>query len=133
MKKTNKKTVVIVVAIVLVLAAAFAIVYTQFGPKTTQGGKQITVKVVLEDESVQEYPIATDAEYLGQALKKQNLIEGEEGAFGLYITAVAGVTADDSKQQWWCITKNGESVTTGVDQTPIENGETYELTLTTGY
>lgn len=133
MKKTNKKTIIIVVAVVLVLAAAFAVVYTQFKPKTAQGEKQITVKVVLEDESVQTYPISTDAEYLGQALKEQNLVEGEEGSFGLFVTTVAGVKADDSKQQWWCLTKGGESVTTGVDQTPIANGETYELTLTTGY
>lgn len=133
MKKNNKKTVIIIVAVVVVLAAIFAVVYTQFGPKPTQGSKKITVEVVLEDNQKKNYAISTDAEFLGQALKEQKLVEGEEGPYGLFITKVAGVAADDSKQQWWCITKNGEAVTTGVDQTPIADGEKYEITLTTGY
>ena len=44
---------------------------------------------------------------------------------------VDGVEADDSKSQWWCITKDGEQVNTGVDATPIEDGDHYELTLST--
>ena len=40
-----------------------------------------------------------------------------------------GVTADAEKQEWWCITKNGEQLNTGADQTPIADGEHYELTL----
>ena len=42
-------------------------------------------------------------------------------------------TADESLQQWWCITREGEMLSTGADQTPITDGEQYELTLTEGY
>ncbi len=51
----------------------------------------------------------------------------------LFITTVDGETADDSQQQWWCITKGGEMLMTGAGETPVADGETYELTLTTGY
>ena len=59
--------------------------------------------------------------------------EGTESAYGLFITTVDGETADDSLQQWWCITRSGEMLSTGADQTPIADGEQYELTLTEGY
>ena len=45
----------------------------------------------------------------------------------------AGETADASRQQWWCLTKGGESVNTSADQTPIADGDVFELTLTEGY
>ena len=44
-----------------------------------------------------------------------------------------GETADESKQEWWKLTKEGEMVNTGADVTPIADGEHYELTLTVGY
>ena len=46
---------------------------------------------------------------------------------------VDGETADESIQQWWCITKGGEMLMTGVDDTMIADGEAYEFTLTTGW
>ena len=36
----------------------------------------------------------------------------------LFITAVDGEKADDTKQQWWCITKGGETVNTSAEQDP---------------
>ena len=44
-----------------------------------------------------------------------------------------GEQADDSKQQWWCLTKGGEMVNTSADLTPIADGDRYELTLKEGY
>ena len=75
----------------------------------------------------------TDAEYFADVLKAEHLVEGEEGQYGLFITSVDGEKADDTKQQWWCITKNGEQLNTSASQTPIMDGEQYELTLKEGY
>ena len=36
-------------------------------------------------------------------------------------------------QEWWCFTKNGETLMTGVDDTMIADGEHYEATLTVGW
>ena len=46
---------------------------------------------------------------------------------------VDGESADASQQQWWCFTKDGEMLMTGVDDTMIRDGEKYEITFTTGW
>ena len=61
------------------------------------------------------------------------LLEGEEGQYGLYVKSVNGITADEANQEWWCLTKGGEDVMTGVDMTPVEDGAAYEFTLTVGW
>ena len=66
-------------------------------------------------------------------LTEEGLAEGTEGPYGMFITTVDGETADDSKEQWWCITKGGEMVNTGADQTPIQDQDQFELTLKEGY
>ena len=66
-------------------------------------------------------------------LEENQLASGTEGAYGTFITTVDGETADESKEQWWCITKEGEMVSTSADQAPIADGDQYELTLKEGY
>lgn len=129
----KKKQTVILGTVLVVLCILAGILYQNFKPETTDGTKEITVIVVHADQSEKEFTYHTDAEYLGEALLAEGLIAGEDGAYGLFVTTVDGETADDSKQQWWCLTKNAETVNTGVDQTPIADGEQYELTLTEGY
>ena len=36
-------------------------------------------------------------------------------------------------QEWWCFSKGGEDLSTGVDTTPIADGDTFEATLKTGW
>lgn len=98
-----------------------------------EGVKSITFTVVHGDGTSKDFPIETSQEMLGAALLDEKLIEGDEGEYGLFVTTVDGETADSSQQQWWCLTAGGETVTTGVDSTPIEDGGQYEFTLTTGY
>ena len=76
---------------------------------------------------------ATAVEYLRGALEQEALIAGEESDYGLFVKTVDGVTADDANQEWWCFTKGGEMLETGVDSTPIADGDTFEITLTQGY
>lgn len=95
--------------------------------------KEISVKVIIPDVQTREHRISTDAAFLRQALDEEEMIEVKDAGFGFFITSVDGRTADESKQEWWCITKGGEEVFTGVDETPIEDGDQYELTLKTGY
>ena len=45
------------------------------------------------------------------------------------ITEVNGRKADNSKQEWWCITKDGEFSDYGVDMLIIQDKDKYELTL----
>lgn len=131
-KSSNKKVIIGAAALVLV-CVALLLVYKNFMPKDTEGAKTITVKVVHGDSSEKDFEYKTDEAYLGAVIQDNKLVEGEEGEYGLFMTSVDGEKADESKQQWWCLTKGGEQVNTSADQTPIEDGDTFELTLTEGY
>lgn len=102
--------------------------------KPVQGPeKEIAVVVTHGDGSEVTKAFTTRMENLGDALMEQELAQGEEGPYGLYIKTVDGETVDESKAQWWCLTKGGESVMTGADLTPIADGDQFELTFTEGY
>ncbi len=128
MKKNTK--IAIVVAIFVVVLAAATLLAIEFMPKGVEGEKTITVSVVTEEETA-DFTITTTKEFLGEALTDEELVKGDMGEFGLYITEVNGVTADESLQQWWRISKDGVDTTTSADATPIADGEKYELTLST--
>ena len=131
MKKKNK-IILGVVALVVIIGVLLG-VYFATRPDTVEGAKALTIVVVHGDGSQKDFDIHTDAEYLDQALTDNQIASGSDSEYGLFITTVDGETADDSQQQWWCITKGGETLMTGASETPIADGETYELTLTTGY
>lgn len=92
------------------------------------GSVKITVIVVDADGNETNFVVNTDKETVGDALLEQNLIEGEEGEYGLYVKTVNGITADyDTDQTYWAFYVNGEYASTGVDSTPVNEGDTYEF------
>lgn len=132
MTKQTKKLLALAAA-AAVLVAVLAGVWFFTRPKGTAGEKELGLTVVYADESSDEFTLCTDAEFLRGALEEQQLIAGDEGEFGLFIKTVNGVTVDESQQQWWCLTQGGAEVMTGVDSTPIADGDHFELTLVTGW
>ena len=91
------------------------------------GGTTVYVEVKVGDQSV-TFTLKTDKETLGAALIDHSLIDGEQGAFGLYIKKVNGITADyDIDKSYWGFYQDGKYMMTGVDQTKITNGDHYEL------
>lgn len=92
------------------------------------GSVKITVIVVDADGNETNFVVNTDKETVGDALLEQNLIEGEEGDYGLYVKTVNGITADyDTDQTYWAFYVNGEYASTGVDSTQVNEGDTYEF------
>ena len=95
-----------------------------------EGSITVQVEVKAEDKSV-TFTIKTDKKTLGDALLEHDLIAGEEGAYGLYVKVVNGITADfDVDQSYWGLSQNGENLMTGVDGVEIADGEHYELVYT---
>lgn len=142
----KKKILIIAVTIIAVILVAFGL-FQHFKGKnspdtvtdtdTTAQKISITLEISADGKS-EDYQISTTAQTLGKALVESSYVQDNQEQYGLYIKTVYGLwkdgrTADDSKQEWWCITKNGQSVLTGADKTPIADGEKYELTLKTGY
>ena len=131
-EKNNKKAMWWIIGLVAA-AVIIGIIYFAVRPQTQTGSKSITVQVVVPGEDEKTFEYTTDEDYLGGLHRDNGLISGSAGSAGFYVTTVDGVTADDSKQQWWKISQNGTDSTTGVDDMTITNGDTYTFTLTEGY
>lgn len=74
--------------------------------------------------------VTTKCKTVGEALLEQNLIEGEEGEYGLYVKTVNGITADyDVDGTYWAFYIDGEYAMSGVDTTDIVDGSSYEFRI----
>jgi len=91
-----------------------------------EGSTKFAFTVVDKDGNETAFEVSTDKETVGEALLDAKLIEGEEGAYGLYVKKVNGIVADyDVDQTYWAFYVNGEYAMSGVDVTKIEEGKTY--------
>jgi len=93
-----------------------------------EGATKFVLMVTDKDGNDTYFEINTDKETVGDALLEHNLIEGEDGDYGLYIKSVNGITADyDKDQTYWAFYIDGEYAQSGVDTTPITEGSSYML------
>lgn len=130
--KNNKKLIAAVLAVVVVIAVLIG-VYTLTRPETTEGAKTITVEVIHKDGSTKIFTYYTDAGYLGEVLLAEWLIEGEEGPYGLTVLAADGEQAIwEEDGAYWALYVGEEYGTTGVDSTPIADGDCFKLVYTLG-
>lgn len=125
----NKKLLVGLSIVLAVLIAVFAGIFIATRPETQEGAKSIEVTVVFADKSQKEYTIQTDTEFLADALLEEKIIE-EKKSDGMY-TVIAGERADYTlDNSWWCLTKDGEMASVGINEQPIADGDSFEITNT---
>lgn len=92
------------------------------------GDASFSLTVVDQEGAETTFEVHTDKETVGEALLETGLIEGDEGEYGLYVKTVNGVTADyDEDGVYWAFYINGEYAETGVDATPVTEGEVYSF------
>lgn len=128
----NKKILIIAAVVLLLIAGALLLIEGSKKPVPIEGAKTITVTVMQEGVENKVFTIHTDAEFLRGALEQEKLVEGSESQYGLYVTTVDGVAVDDSLRQWWCLNDGeGNMLDTGVDSTPIADGDAFQIVLTT--
>ena len=144
MKKTNfKKKLICVLSFVLI--AVMALTMFGCGKETTDEVPETNVQAVNRqvmgegkltfdfnvtdaDGNVSYFEINTNKKTVGEALMELELLEGEDGPYGLYVKAVNGITYDyDKDGKYWAFYINGVYGTTGVETTNIVNGATYEF------
>ena len=128
----NKKIILAAGALILVAALMLG-AWLALRPDTQEGSKDLTVKVIHKDKSEKVFEVSTDEEYLGPVLVAKEIVVDNQSAYGLYILTADGETVNEANQEWWCITKSGEFLVTGADETPVADGDTFELTFTVGY
>lgn len=128
----NKKIVIALAALVAIVAILIG-VYVGSRPETSAGAKSITVTVVHRDGTEKVFEYDTDEAYLGPVLLSQELVVGEEGPYGLVISAVDGETASwEENQSYWALFIGEEYATTGADTTPVNDGDAFKLVYTIG-
>ena len=127
----NKK--ILAVALVAVLVAALALVYVAYSEKTVEGMKNVSIEVIMADETSTVYEVATDGEYLIDAMEDAEglTFEGEEGIYGLSVSTVNGVRADYTLDgAYWAFYVGGEYCNYGVSEQPIEDGDNFSIVYT---
>lgn len=101
---------------------------TQTGPtQMGKGDSVFTFKVTDLDGNITEFAVKTDELNVGTALSNLGLIDGDVGAYGLFVTKVNGVEAVSGS--YWMFYINGEMAPTGVDSTEIVEGALYEFRM----
>ena len=94
------------------------------------GSKTIILEVKAEEKSV-EFTFRTEAEILADVLTEHNIISGEEGPYGIYVTSVNGIEAIyEENQSFWSLERNGLQLTTGVSETGIKDGDKFTFVYT---
>ena len=91
-----------------------------------EGKTAFTFSVVDTEGKATFFYVHTDKTTVGEALLDCGLIAGEDGAYGLYVKTVNGITLDyDKDGKYWAFYVNDEYASVGVDMTEIKEGETY--------
>jgi len=130
--KKNTRIIIAVVAVMVVIAL-FVGVYLATRPETSQGAKTFTVEVVHSDGKTKTFTYHTDEEYLGPVLLAEGLIAGEPGPYGLTLLTVDGEDAIwEESGAYWALYVGAEYATTGVDTTPVNDGDAFKLEYTLG-
>ena len=128
----------------LVLVAAMVLMFAGCGqnqgeevPESSSNQQEIVEKVftfeVTElDGTKKEFQVKYDTEKtVGEALVNEKLISGENGPYGLMVDTVNGQKYDYNKDGvYWAFNINNEYAMTGVDSTPIKDGEVYSFVAT---
>ena len=120
-----------IIVLLLALLCAFSLASCFDAPDTVALWKDANYQIdttLGTGEKTVVFTINTNAQTLGSALLENGIVEGENGAYGLYIKRVNGILADyDIDQSYWGFYQNGEMMMTGVDGTAIAGGESFEL------
>ena len=102
-------------------------------PKDSEGAKiTIQVTVVHGDGTSKVFDIDTvEGATLRSALDSVNLVQGDEGPFGLYVKTVDGERADyDRDGVYWSFEQNGTVMMEGIDSVKVGDGDKFEIIYT---
>ena len=128
----NKKKLLGLGALIIIIAA-FALIYGKFSEKPVEGSKSITIEVINSAEESTMYEVQTDAEFLAQAMEEAEDLEfeAEEGPYGLAVNSVNGEEAVyETDAAYWGFFVNGEYCNYGISEQPVEDGDAFQIIYT---
>ena len=143
-RKSNKRLLSLILSTMLIVAMAFSMTACGDNKENQEGvtGKNAQGDVTIVGEGTTVFPfvvvdadgnekhfeVHTEKTMVGDALLELDLIAGDAAEYGLYVKNVDGITVDyDTDGKYWAFYINGEYAMTGVDATPITEGEEYSF------
>lgn len=100
----------------------------QDGDVVGRGNREFSFVICDGDGQETAITVKTDKQMVGEALKDENIIEGEVQEYGLYVKKVNGITADyDIDQTYWAFYIDGAYAMQSVDMTEIQDGSIYMM------
>lgn len=135
MKQWSKKQKITLAAVFVLVLAVIGVVAGVLNYRQTQEGvKHFKVEVTSERDGYSEITdCESEEEFLGAYIRTFEGCEWQESDYGIYITGFSGMSEDIDNQYWWCVLVNGESVMTGADEIPLQDGYTYNFILKQGW
>lgn len=125
----KKKTLIITIAILLVLAAALTAAWLVWREKPAEGSKTITIEVVNKAGESTVYDLKTDAEYLRQAMEEAEGLEfTEEDGMVLTVNGESAVWETDGA--YWGFYVNEGYCNYGIDTQPVADGDAFQIVYT---
>ena len=125
-----------ILSIVFLLTfAVSAFILSGCGSKKTEADsetvRQFTVVCVDAQGTEQHFELSSARKTLGEALRDEKMIDGEDGPYGLQLITVCGISADWTKDgAYWAIYIGDDYALYGVDGIEIVDGTVYKFVWT---
>lgn len=129
----NNKKKLLGLGLLVVIIAAFALIYGKFSEKPVEGSKAVTIEVINSKEESTMYELQTDAQFLADAMDEAEGLsyEAEEGPYGLAVSSVNGEAAVyEEDASYWAFYVNGEYCNYGISEQPVEDGDVFQIVYT---
>ncbi len=130
--KTNKKLLIILLAIILAGAMFFA--YNKYlKADVNPGEKSVSILVVNDKLDInEEFKFKTSEDYLLDLMEEhaeELKLEVDDSGFGPMIVGLLGYKADDKQNEFYHIAINSEDATVGAKDIVLTDGDVYKLEL----
>ena len=124
----NKKLIIAIVSLVLVMAALLG-VYAATRPEAVEGEKNVTVVIVYEDGTEKKLEYNTTCESLSELLLEKELVTGYSSEeYGFTIESVDGITLDWATDgAYWALYEGEEYAITSAAGIMLTDGGVYKL------
>ncbi|MCL2050630.1 MAG: DUF4430 domain-containing protein [Lachnospiraceae bacterium] len=129
MTKVQKLRIMAIFGAIIIIAAGVAVFLNL--RETEEGIKNFQVEIISVHNNYHETKNEkSDLLYLGEYLRIMEACQGDDSAFGFFVTGWDGVENDESL--FWWVSVNGEDALVGVDEIPLIDGHVYTFTHTAG-
>ena len=129
MSKPTKVFIKIIAVLTLILIVGLALTTCTKQHNPNDEEEKVFRLIVVDGEGREDsFTVRTPEDTVGEALENIGMIKGRKESAGFMVTAVNGVTAEYEKDgHYWAFYIGDEYAMTGVMQTEIEDGATYQF------